>query len=90
LSLTIVTLLFAGCSKENDDSIEDFSSKYVSINATMGLSTKATATAFESGDVIGVYAWTGSGETITAGTEKKIMDMLVLFGQHLILCHGLI
>ena len=71
LSLTIVALLFAGCSKENDDSIEDFTSKYVSINATMDLSTKATATAFESGDVIGVYAWNGSDETITAGTEKK-------------------
>jgi len=73
LSMAIAALFMTGCSKENDSPIEDGSSNYVSINASIGqfLTKSPTATAFTSGDNIAVYAWTGSKTEITPETTKK-------------------
>ena len=71
LSLTIASLFLLSCSKEDEVTSKIVTSKYVTIYASMANSTKATDTAFDSEDVIGVYSWTGEAGTISDAEIKK-------------------
>ena len=56
------TLAFTSCNNEDSNAVE--LSKYITVEAGMGSLSRATATAFETGDAISVYAWTGSNAEV--------------------------
>lgn len=58
VAIVAIAVVAAGCSSETDD-VEDWT-KCIMVSANVGSLTRATETAFEEGDMISIYAWTGS------------------------------
>ena len=54
-------IALTSCNKDESNTVP---SKYITINAGVGTLTRATATAFEIGDKISVYSWTGSNTAV--------------------------
>lgn len=59
--VALVAAALTACNKGDAPQI----SEYITVNASVGeLATRATAIAFEVGDAVSVYAWTGSAATV--------------------------
>lgn len=60
---TAACLALGACNSEKAENQAE-PSKYITVDASMASATRATATAFENGDKISIYAWTGSATTV--------------------------
>lgn len=70
LAIAIIIIAFSSCNKENGQAIKV--AEYITINTNIGEITRVTnngnASAFEEGDKISVYAWTGTPNVVNANT----------------------
>lgn len=59
--VALAAMAFTACKQDESPEV----SKYITIDASVGeLASRGTATDFQAGDVISVYAWTGSNTTV--------------------------
>lgn len=60
--LALAAMTLAACT--NNENEPQRVSEFITIDALVGTPTRATATAFQTGDAISIYAWTGNTSTV--------------------------
>ena len=74
LSILLLVTALTACNHDNNENDVPQAAKFITIDAAVGAQTRATATAFEPGDRVSIYAWTGSPDAVPA---QRVADNAV-------------